>query len=63
MEDWNGAQWLVLFFFGIRRVLGAARAMGRIHVQAAQLTPWSEWAVSLLKDAVVLAILVWGGFF
>lgn len=63
MNDWGGAQWLIVFVLVTRCLLGAARAMGALHVPVKVLTPWQQFRSSRLLDLVLLAVLIWGGFF
>ena len=65
MNAWGGAQWLVVTVIAIRTILGAARANGTITVREPEQKPslWSRYWSSRIADAVVVLVLLWGGFF
>lgn len=64
MEHWQGAQWLMIFIFVMRAILGALADSGFIRFQ--DLKPPSALGHYFGKRTVdlgIFAILVWGGFF
>ncbi len=63
MNDWGGAQWLIIFILAIRFVLGAAKARGTLHVPVAVIPPWQQFWSARIADLALLVLLLWGGFF
>lgn len=61
--EWGGAQWLVIFFLALRALLGAAKAYGYITFVPKPQTPAAEYWGKRMTDAMVVAVLWWGGFF
>lgn len=61
---WGGAQWLVIFLFLMRALLGAAKATGNItFAPRPQATPAREYWNQRIIDGLLLSVLWWGGFF
>ncbi|HMF69692.1 MAG TPA: hypothetical protein VK602_19025 [Phyllobacterium sp.] len=60
---WGGAQWLVIFFIVLRALIGAAKANGSITFVPRPQTPAQQYFGQRIGDAILLAVLWWGGFF
>ncbi|MET4197276.1 hypothetical protein ABIB96_001264 [Bradyrhizobium sp. LA3.X] len=64
--SWGGAQWIVIFMFGIRAVLGLGAAVGLINLQLKTPITGAEkfgaYLGSRTADGMLIAVLIWGGF-
>ncbi|MBD0416518.1 hypothetical protein [Oryzicola mucosus] len=63
MDDWGGAQWLIIFLLSVRTVLGYAAASGIVTFDDRPVSPGARNITNRILDIIFLAVLVWGGFF
>lgn len=63
MAEWGGAQWLIVFGVIVRGIIGAAVWGGVVVLPRRNETPRQRFLSRRLTDAILIGILVWGGFF
>lgn len=65
MNDWGGAQWVVVTLLLIRTALGAAQASGAITVRKLEHKPslWGRYWSNRITDVAIASVLYWGDFF
>jgi hypothetical protein len=62
--EWGGAQWLMVFLFAIRAIIGLAFATGQLTFNEPrnQFGRVGQYIGARIVDCVLIVILVWGGF-
>lgn len=63
MDTWGGAQWVMVSAIVVRCILGAAVASGSLTVHERQQSLWAKYWGKRINDALIISLLIWGGFF
>lgn len=63
--DWTGAQWLMIFYIGLRVIVQYAVMTGLLPNKLAgpEISARQKFIFSRIGDAIFIAVLWWGGFF
>lgn len=63
--DWTGAQWLMIFYIGLRVIVQYAVMTGLLpnKLTGPEISTRQKFIFNRINDAIFIAVLWWGGFF